>query len=258
MTINHQDKPIYFKVYGEGKPVVLLHGFLENSKIWNNFIPHLKNKLQVICIDLFGHGKTPIFGEIHTMEAMAEVVSHVLDYLKIDTTSLIGHSMGGYVGMAFLEKFPKKVDAILLLNSTTLPDSEERKKERDQVAKIATKHKEVFIKMAVTKLFAEENREIFKKAIAHSIEEAMHMSSESIKASVQGMKIRKNRTEILKNHTGKKWIITGKEDSLISYSSIQKVAEQTQAKLISLPYGHMSYIEQKEEIKQYLKDFLEI
>lgn len=258
MTVNYQNIPIHFEVYGKGKPVVLLHGFLENSRIWNDFIPLFNDKLQVITIDLFGHGQTPIFSEIHHMETMAEAVSRVLDHLKIDSTMLIGHSMGGYVSMAFLEKFAGKVDRILLLNSTTLPDSENRKNERNQAIKIIDKQKEVFIKEEITRLFAKENQEVFKKEITNSIQEAMKMSNKSIKAALEGMKIRKDRTEILKDFTGEKWIITGKLDPLISPKSIQKIAEHAQAKLISLDCGHMSYIEQKKEVEQHLKNFLKI
>lgn len=258
MTINYQNKPVHFEVYGNGKPVVLLHGFLENSKIWDGFIPLFDKKSQVITIDLFGHGQTPIFSEIHHMETMAEAISLVLDHLKIDSTILIGHSMGGYVSMAFLEKYVEKVDRILLLNSSPTPDSEDRKKERIQAVKIVRKQKEVFIKKEITRLFAKENREIFKKEITRSIHEAIKMSPESIKAALKGMKIREDRTEILKNYTGKKWIITGRKDPLIPYKSIQKVAEQAQAKLISLSDGHMSYIEQKKEVEQQLKDFIGI
>lgn len=258
MTISYENKFIHFEVYGEGKPVVLLHGFLESNKIWNDFIPLFKKKLQVICIDLLGHGKTPVFGKIHTMEEMASAISHVLDHLKIDSVSIIGHSMGGYVSLAFLEKFPKKVDRILLLNSTTLPDSEERKMERDQVVKIVKKHKELFVKIAVTKLFSKKNRAIFKSELTKSINEAMKMEPESIKAAAKGMKIRRDRTEVLKNYSGEKWIITGKLDPIIPYKSIQKIAEQTHSKLISLPDGHMSYIEQRAEVEQHLKEFLKV
>src|SRR5699024_5704662 len=110
----------------------------------------------------------------------------------------IGHSMGGYVSLAFLEQYPECVEQILLLNSSPFADSEERLKERDQVIKIVRHHKSVMIKSGVRRLFSELNRSVFKDKINDLIEEAMRMEIESVIASTRGMKIRKDRTRVLK------------------------------------------------------------
>src|SRR5699024_979825 len=141
MIIQYKNIPVDLDVYGEGESVVLLHGFLEERKIWNDFIPFLKKNFQVIVPDLLGHGKTPELSEIHTMEELADMVGFILDELKVEKVSLIGHSMGGYVGMAFLEKYPERLSRIMLLNSSPKEDSPKRLQERDQVLKIVQKHK---------------------------------------------------------------------------------------------------------------------
>lgn len=256
MTIDFRGTPIHVELEGKGRAVVLLHGFLEGGYIWKNFIPELCSSSQVVNIDLFGHGQTPKFAETHDMTTMAEAVAVVLENLGIDKASFIGHSMGGYVALAFLEAYPGKVDRILLLNSSTIADTEERKKERDQVISISRKYKRTFVKMAVTNLFAKDSRKQFKESLQILVEEANKMSSEAIGATVRGLKNRSDRTNSLAQFNGKKWIIAGNEDKLIPLKSILKVSEDTGAKLYTMPGGHMSYIEEGETVLRLLKEFL--
>lgn len=256
MIINFKNTPIHLDIYGKGKPVVLIHGFLEERKIWSPMVDELKQDYQLIIPDMFGHGETPQHKGIHTMEEMAEAVAFILDYLGISSVPLIGHSMGGYISMAFLEKFPDCVKGVLLLNSSPQEDSPERLKERDQVIKIVQKHKQIFIKSAVRNLFAEESKEIFSKELEEKIDEAMKMNISSIIAAVKGMKIRKDRENILKNFQGQKFIIAGEEDALIPFEVIREVAQNTGSTFIGLPGGHMSYIEQKEKTLSSIREFL--
>lgn len=258
MKINFKNTPIHVETYGGGKPIILLHGFLEDSQIWNEFIPLLKKECQVICIDLFGHGKTPGLGDIHEIETMAEAVSVVMDQLSISSAKLIGHSMGGYVSMAFLEKFSEKTNGILLLNSTPAADSEQRQRERVQGIQLVKKDKKTFLDKEIIKLFAEENRKKFEKSVQHHISKANKISTDSIIATLKGMKIRKDRTLVLEKFAGTKLIVAGIKDPLIPSKSIQKIADKTQAKLISLSCGHMSYIEKKEEVKIILSNFIDL
>src|SRR5690606_4982303 len=126
---------------GTGNPLVLLHGFLESSKIWEPFIPGLSVKRQVICIDLPGHGRSGLLGEVHSMELMADVVKAVLDHLEINSATLLGHSMGGYVSLAFCEKFPNSAAGVVLMNSTPQEDSAEKKLNRDRSVSVVKRNK---------------------------------------------------------------------------------------------------------------------
>lgn len=257
MTINFKNTPVHVETFGEGKPLILLHGFLEDSHIWTELLPLFTTRRQVICIDLFGHGQTPKLGYIHKMETMAEAVSAVMEQLNIESAQLIGHSMGGYVTMAFLEKFPEKAEGILLLNSTPTADSEKRQKERDQVIAIVKKNKDAFVQMAITNLFAEENRDTFAKKIKDHIDRTKKMTSESIVATLKGLKTREDRTAILKSFPRQKVIVTGKKDSLIGFEDIQKTAKETDAELIAFSGGHMSYIENKAGLEKVLAEFIQ-
>ncbi len=89
MILQHKGIDIFYTDEGKGSSIVLLHGFLENTSMWNAFIPKLTKKNRVICIDLLGHGKTGCTGYIHTMEQMAEAVQAVLQHLKCSQMSHI-------------------------------------------------------------------------------------------------------------------------------------------------------------------------
>ena len=109
---------IHYKTAGSGKAVVLLHGFLESHTMWLDFAGRLSEKYRVIMPDLPGHGRTSSFGYAHTMEFMAECVQHVIRSSHIRRYHLVGHSMGGYVGMAMAEMYPDNIRGICLLHST--------------------------------------------------------------------------------------------------------------------------------------------
>ncbi len=101
MTIQYKETTIFYTDIGKGNTIVLLHGFLENSTMWQRFIPELSKRNRVVCIDLLGHGQTDCLGYIHSMEDMADAVAEVLNHLKIRRSIFIGHSMGGYVAWVF-------------------------------------------------------------------------------------------------------------------------------------------------------------
>jgi pimeloyl-ACP methyl ester carboxylesterase len=127
MILQYKDVNIFYTEEGKGSAVVLLHGFLENSSMWLPFIPELLKNNRVICIDLLGHGNTECLGYVHTMELMADAVEAVLNHIKIRRCFLIGHSMGGYVALAFAEKNPNALKGLCLMNSTANEDTPEKK-----------------------------------------------------------------------------------------------------------------------------------
>src|SRR5690554_2620694 len=107
MFIDYKGTRIHYKVSDKGPSLVLLHGFLESSTMWATVSPMLSQKNTVINIDLPGHGKSEVASKIHSMELMAEIVHHVLENTETKTATFIGHSMGGYVSLAFAELYPE-------------------------------------------------------------------------------------------------------------------------------------------------------
>ncbi len=257
MQIIFENRPLHVQLYGHsGEPVVLLHGFLESAAVWQAFIPELSTAYQLVIPDLFGHGKTPGFGAIHHMEKMAEALGKIMDTLGIASAKFIGHSMGGYVSLAFLERYPERVSGILLLNSSPFADSAARLKERDQVIKIVQKHKEIMVKSGVNRLFSLDNRALFKDRIENLIAQALKMETASIIATTKGMQQRPDRTFVLKNYRGDKWIFAGQKDALIPCEALEEAALETGACLYKFPGGHMTYIEDQVEVIRGVQCFL--
>jgi len=248
MFIKYRNSKIHIQTYGKGFPLVLLHGFLLSSSIWKDLIPELSKKNQVIVLDLPGHGKSECVAEIHTMELLAEIVNSVLEKLNIEKANFIGHSMGGYTSLAFAEKYPSKIETLVLLNSSSDSDSLERIKNRDRAIKVIQTHKEVFIKMAIALLFPKNQQEKYQHLIDKFSEEALLFPVEGIIASIKGMKIRKDRTSILKSFKGNKYLISGIYDPIIPISSSKKITLETKTKLYKVNSGHMSVNENLEEI----------
>ena len=248
-TISYTDK-------GKGSSVVLLHGFLENKSMWNDYILEISKKDRVITIDLLGHGATECLGYVHSMEDNADVVQAVLQELKIRKSVLIGHSMGGYVALAFAEFYPENVKGIVLLNSTSRADSDERKTNRDRAIKAVKQNYTAFVRMSIANLFSEKNRTILIDEIENVKTEALKTPLQGIVASLEGMKIRKDREVILHFAAYPILLVLGKEDPVLNYDENVTQIENTTVKLHTFNDGHMSTIENKEELMLILLEFL--
>ena len=255
MTLQYKDITIFYTDKGKGKTIVLLHGFLENSSMWADFTPTLCQTHRVICIDLLGHGKTQCLGYIHSMELMAEIVEKTLEKLEIKKSIIIGHSMGGYVALAFAEKNPSMVSGLCLINSTTQADSFERQQNRERAIFAVKTNHERFIKMAILNLFTLKNQEFFSKDIQYLTKEALQTPLQGIIASLEGMKIRKNRTHLFLKIPCKKLVILSKKDTVLDYKTTITQLKNTDINISELPDGHMSYIENKKELLKIIMDF---
>ena len=234
---------------------MLLHGFLENQTMWQDLVSELSKKNRIITIDLLGHGQTECLGYVHSMEDNAEIVQVVLSKLRIRKAIFVGHSMGGYVALAFAELYPKKVRALVLQNSTSKADSEERKANRNRAIKAVKKDYSSFIRLSIANLFSPDNRERLIDKIEKVKLEALKTPLQGVVASLEGMKIRKDREVLLHLTPYPKMLILGEKDPVLNYVENLEQIENTTVKLITFPDGHMSQIENREELKKVLLDF---
>ena len=255
-TTNFKNTTISFTDQGKGTAVVLLHGFLENKQMWNAFIPELSKRNRVIAIDLLGHGATECLGYIHTMEDQADMVQSILQELKIRKVVLIGHSMGGYIALAFAELYAENVKGIMLLNSTSKADSEERKINRDRAIVAVKQNYSNFIRMSIANLFSESNRERLTEVIEQVKIEALKTPLQGIVASLEGMKIRKDREIILHFASYPIQLVLGKKDGVLIYEDNLDQIEGTKVQLTTFEDGHMSHIENETELLALLLQFL--
>lgn len=253
--IQFKNTSIAYSDTGKGTAIVLLHGFLENQRMWDNYIPAFSKKNRIITIDLLGHGETECLGYVHSMEDNADAVHAVLTELRIRKAIFVGHSMGGYVALAFAELYPDFVKGLALLNSTARADSEERKQNRDRAIK-AVKHSFTnFISLSIANLFSENNRERLSQQIENVKNEALKTPLQGIVASLEGMKIRADREVLLHLTPYPKMLILGEKDPVLQYEETKTQIENTEVELISFPDGHMSHIENQSELTKVLLDF---
>ncbi|CAM1360061.1 alpha/beta fold hydrolase [Tenacibaculum xiamenense] len=255
MIVKYKESEVFYTDQGKGSAVVLLHGFLENQSMWKEVSEALLKRNRVITIDLLGHGKTESIGYVHSMKEMAQAIEVVLKKLRIRKSYFIGHSMGGYVALEFAKLFPKNIKGICLMNSTSQEDSEERKRIRKGANEIAKKNLSKLIQAAIPNLFAEGSKEKFSEEIKEVLEQAKQTSVRGYMAANEGMMLRVNNERVL-TLIEKRAIIVGEKDPVLNYHVVAEEAKRTKTKLIQFPDGHMSHIENKEGLIDFLKQFV--
>ena len=236
---------LHHEISGKGKkPLVLLHGFMENTTIWNEMEAHLSKDFTLIKIDLPGHGKSKVYQEIHTVELMAEKVKEVIDALKLEKINLLGHSLGGYVSLAFAENFPEILESMTLFFSTTVADDEEKKAIRRRSIAVIDENFETFVKTSIPNLFSNNEKDILEGKIELAKNIAKSTNKEGVKAAQLGMAERPDRTEILENLDAKILIIAGKYDNAVKTENLLKIIpEKTNIKTYVLDCGHNGHWE---------------
>jgi len=257
MHLNFAEGEIHYKVDGQGPAIVFLHGFMESARIWRPFLEKLSGKFKIIRINLPGHGKSSVYGNVHTMEFMAESVKAVLDFEKVDSALFVGHSMGGYVGLAFAEAFAENVKGLVMFSSTSFEDSPERIEDRERAAKAADTHKMKFITSVIPNLFFERTGAKASKRIFKLVKIAAKQPKEGIIAAIKGMQIRKDRTPVLSQAKFPILIISGHDDFLIPLERVQEMAKHAPtAQTIILDHcGHVGFLEHEKESLKAIQTF---
>jgi pimeloyl-ACP methyl ester carboxylesterase len=257
MHLKFENKSIFYQLKGTGETIVLLHGFLETSAIWTNFVHSLSIHFKTIIIDLPGFGNSSVFSQTHTMAFMAKSVKAVLDHLNITSCVMAGHSMGGYVALAFAKKHPDKLKGLCLFNSQAAADSAEAKSNRDRTIEIIEHNKLGFIRSFIPDLFAESNQKIYNSQIEELKRDASKTTKEGIIAALRGMKERSDARLMLKKFHKPVLFIAGKRDKRISSSTVlEQAGLPFHSEVLLLEnVGHMGFIEAKEITLDVLKTF---
>ncbi len=243
---------------GQGKAVFFLHGFLESSEMWDSIVQKLPDSLDPICIDLPGHGQSDSLGYVHRMEDFAECCEALLKHLGKRKAALIGHSMGGYVALAFVDLYPDSVKGICLMNSTAKADSPQKKKDRLRAKELVKENHKSFIRLAIPGLFRYKHRRVFKEEVQAVKSLALNTSKKGVLAALEGMRLRPSREILLKFPAYPIHFIIGKKDPVIpfeSYTSQLKLSNKIESVVLSQS-GHMSHIEAEEECLEGILHFL--
>jgi len=257
MILQYKSIDVFYTDEGSGNPVVLLHGFLEDHTMWSDISSELVKTNRVITIDLLGHGKTGCLGDVHLMEDMASAVDAVLNHLKIEALILAGHSMGGYVALAYAENNIPKVKGLCLMNSTFEADDEERKALRTRANKMVRDNFKNMVRMSFANLFSEYSKKMFKPAFQAALQIALKTPILGYIAAQEGMRLRKDQTMFFKNSAFIKAILLGEKDSVLNSKAIEAFAKTNEIPVTLFAEGHMSHIENKTECINSIMHFVE-
>jgi pimeloyl-ACP methyl ester carboxylesterase len=240
--------------------LVFLHGFCESKEIWAEFTKPLENKFKIIALDLPGFGENIQHIEDYSMESMADYVKQKLDELQVKKCVLIGHSMGGYVSMAFAEKYGQMLNGLCLFHSSALPDTDEKKENRNKTIEFVEKHGvDKFMQSFVEPLFYVDNRKKLRKEIDKMIEIGKSTPKQSITKGLAAMRDRPDRTSELKKIKCPVLFLFGKEDGAVP---LDKALEQCHLPTNSMTNflgktGHMGMFERTYETRKAIEKFAE-
>lgn len=258
-SVTYHGANLRYSDLGKGNPVVLIHGYLESLEIWNGFAEKLAKSYRVISVDLPGHGQSGSYSSMNTMAVMADSVKAVLDHLSIGRAVFIGHSMGGYATLAMADIFPEMIIGFCLFHAHALPDTEEKKQNRDREALLVKDGKKSqFIELNIANAFARDNHDSFKKQIGWARDIALKTSDNGITSALAGMKARPDRRDVVKNSVEPVMIIAGKKDYYIPFSVYEEhfnLASITSV-LVLENSGHMGFIEEREKSLEGVQKFL--
>jgi pimeloyl-ACP methyl ester carboxylesterase len=252
-------KAIIYTDKGAGPVVVFVHGFCESKDIWIPFAEKLSTNYRVVCLDLPGFGESILDKDPISMEWFSDEVQQLMKLLSIHTFTFVGHSLGGYVGLAYAEKYSQHLSGLCLFHSTGYADSDERKINRDKT--IAFIHKygtDMFTQSFIEPLFLLKNRQALKNEIAELKSIAKQSSEKGIIATTVAMRDRADRTHVLASIKIPVLIIGGKNDATIPISKLEELSQLSS--VIQLAEiedcGHMGMYEQKEKTFIVLSEFL--
>lgn len=257
-TAPYKKEKVNYIDQGKGRVVVLLHGFLGSLEIWKSTIEDLSKSYRVIAIDLPGHGKTPCFGYAHSMELMAKCVKSVLDSLKLKKYVIVGHSMGGYAGLAFADLFPDNLKGLCLFHSSAFPDTEEKKKDRLRAINLVKTSKTLFTKSTIKNLFASKNLKYLKEEISFAADIAKSTSKRGIIAALHGMRDRPGRDLILGLVEYPIMMVIGEHDNVLPFETLVEQTHLIKNKsILFLEHdGHFGFLESPKLCNKELRKFL--
>lgn len=239
-------------------PIILIHGFAEDGSIWGNQADYLRNNHRLLIPDLPGCGKSaPLTGPT-SMEELAETIKAILDAENIKICIMIGHSMGGYIALAFAEKYPGRIKALGLFHSTAYPDTEEKSAaRRKSIDFIRRNGSAAFIKQSTPNLFAESSRKEHPELISTMIERYADFNPDSLVAYYEAMIRRPDRTSVLENFTGPVLFIIGERDNAVPLEQSLRQAHMPGLSFIHIleNAGHAGMLEESASSSRIIDEF---
>ena len=245
---------------GEGKNIVLLHGYLERGEVWKSFMGYFPVGYRFLVPDLPGHGESGSWGKVHSMDELAAAVKAILDAEGISGVFLAGHSMGGYVTMAFADLFPGYLSAYALVHSTPFADTAEKRENRErEISLVLCGKKRQIVLVNIPKAFATDNLDKMSGQVDQMKQIAMKSPDRGTIALLNGMKDRPDRSGVLSNPELPLLLIGGMKDNYIPVEVFDKVVSLApHARVLRLERsGHMGFMEEPGSLAKAFMEFLD-
>lgn len=233
--------------------LVCLHGFPFDHTIWEPLAPLLQDQVRLILPDLRGFGGSPVTDDVYSMRMLAEDVVHLLDRLEIEKVILVGHSMGGYVALAFAQAYPGRLAGLALLATQAAADSPERRQTRYKTAEaVVRKGARVVASDMVSKLTP---RAELLKPIRDLI---LRANPTAISGALKGMAERPDLTGALQNICVPAVVMVGADDQLLNKDRVETMAQMLpKSWLVEIPHaGHMLMMEDPQAVAAHLRQLI--
>ena len=224
--------------------------------MWGSILDQFQD-CNLVLIDLPGHGESPAYSEeSYSMSFMASKVKEVFDHESIQNAIVIGHSLGGYVGLELMKIV--ELEKLVLFNSNFWADSDERRTNRNRVIEVVRKNKSVFLIEAIRNLFYLKSNEL-NVVIDQLIEKASLMPVEEIIKSTYGLRDREDQGKLVRNNADKIYVIHADNDPIISNEEMEgnlnKLTKKPELHLIENS-GHMSLWENPNATNRILRKII--
>jgi pimeloyl-ACP methyl ester carboxylesterase len=256
--LRFQNKNIRYWLCGEGQPVMLVHGFGEDHRVWDRQAPELEKRFRLLLPDLPGSGESELLPDV-SMENMAEALHAILQQEGIESLVMLGHSMGGYVTLAFAEKYPDMLQAFGLVHSTAYADTEEKRATRRKGIEFMRKHgTHEFLKTSSPNLFSPQSKQEQPQLVETLIEEYKNLDTNALIAYYEAMIQRPDRTGVLRSFNRPILFLAGEHDTAVPYD---QVVQQSGLPLVSYLHslhhsGHMGMWEEPNQCNFILEEFI--
>jgi len=253
-----QNKKVHYRILGQGQPVMMVHGFGEDHRVWDFQAAELEKRFMLILPDLPGSGTSELNADV-SMENLAEALHAILQEENLDSVVMLGHSMGGYVTLAFAEKYPDLLKAMGLVHSTAEADTEEKISNRKKGIEFISSHGvHEFMKATSPNLFSAHTKQYNPGLIDVLVNQYKDMDPAALSAYYEAMMRRPDRKEVLKHFTRPVLFLAGEQDNTIPYD---QVVQQSGLPLLSYLHtlhlsGHMGIWEEPNESSFILEEFI--
>ena len=256
--MSNQQIQLAYKEEGNGKLVVLLHGFCGSKDYWKEVMPYLTSTCRVIAVDVRGHGETETTKVGYSIHDMAEDLYRFFLEHDLKDAYLFGHSMGGYITLDFVEHHPELVKGYGLIHSTALPDSKEAQKNRSAgVSKVEEQGVSFFIHDLIPKLLAKETRENEQEMLKTLIEIGIETRPTGIIGALMAMKNREDKTKVLQRTDIPVLLLAGAKDEVVPVEKVFTNSGDHITQAVIGQAGHMGIFETPEQVAKVILTFIQ-